>query len=97
MKINVTVDTETHSVNTHWEGIGNMDSWPPPFWNKCSDKMPFNSKQKLVFHDGKHISLASYWATGGWKDVKCKWINNGDTQVNITHWCELPEPPEEDE
>ena len=65
-----------------------------PRWIPVEERLPEEGKNVLIFvkcmNNWWHIEVD--WRIGG-----C-WFNNAETDWNkITHWMEMPEPPEEGE
>ena len=65
-----------------------------PRWIPVEERLPDEGKNVLIFvkcmNNWWHIEVD--WRIGG-----C-WFNNAETDWNkITHWMEMPEPPEEGE
>ncbi len=61
-------------------------------WISVKDRMPEKDKPVLTF-DGTYFEVLEYWYD---EDLKKIWMNppNGPTD-SVTHWMELPKPPEE--
>ena len=91
MKIQVIYDTEDHSVMV----CNNREIKPllknDDEWIKCTDQLPFNSKNKLVIDRCGLFFVASY--TGSVEKWKERFTR--DKLINVTYWRELPERPEE--
>lgn len=56
-------------------------------WIQCSDRFPISGKY-LVFSKGE-ILTAQFW------NNEFYMCNIGEWEESITHWAELPKPPEE--
>lgn len=67
----------------------------PDGWISCSERMPDDGQHVIILCDGAFVLYAQY-RDGDFFDV----VRNGEeffeTQSrNVTHWMQLPEPPQE--
>ena len=93
MKIQVIYDTEDHSVSVcndkHVKPLLKNDNE----WIKCAERLPLSSKCKLVIDDDRCMFIAYYsGSVENWRESFSQ-----EKLFSITHWCELPEPPEGNE
>jgi hypothetical protein len=63
-------------------------------WNKCSDEQPAKDGLYMVYApsadpDKPVLALAWYHTKGYWSLLPKVWC------LAITHWMEMPQPPEE--
>lgn len=55
-------------------------------WIDVDDKMPGNDRMLLLWGPMLGFVIGQY--EGGWTDA------GAETLLGISHWCELPPPPE---
>lgn len=70
-------------------------------WIKCSDRMPEEEIEVLIFMDNKFIDVAFYTITKYDNGKIYRMFETGDIMggyeaERITHWQPLPEPPIQD-
>lgn len=69
---------------THWVDLPKFDNGN---WVLINDKLPKDNTKCLVLKKNKEITVAIFWNKDYGKAC------NGWSQMDITHWMELPEQP----
>ncbi len=83
--------SQTYKLNQ----LSGNSSVTPDGWISCSERMPDDGQHVIILCDGAFVLYAQY-RDGEFFDV----VRDGDeffeTQSrNVTHWMQLPEPPQE--
>jgi hypothetical protein len=69
--------------------------WRPSEWIPCSERMPEDDENVLVYILTSHMNFISLAHIH--KGVfRTAWNHDKITNVEITHWMPLPEPPEKE-
>ena len=63
---------------------------PAPRWVRCEAEMPKDGEWVLVWGDGFHVPVEVFREHGAWLDSQFEKF------TGVTHWMQLPEPPQED-
>jgi hypothetical protein len=79
------LDDKISEINDVLDELEKQGTW----WNAI-DVLPANDREVLVANKQKQVFIASY-------DYDNKWWTSNDRSkmLDITHWMEKPEPPEE--
>lgn len=64
-------------------------------WVKCSERMPEEGKDVIVYDDLEQVHEGCYFQYGDRTVWEIPSYNPSYyDEVNVTHWMPLPEPPE---
>lgn len=83
-----TIDFESgKKVIKHLEQLPSAQ--PEPQWIPCSERLPEDSRDVIIFTASGVIGIGSFIRTSWFQ-----WYSGGGLPVDVTHWMPLPDAPE---
>ncbi|MCH5363907.1 DUF551 domain-containing protein [Escherichia fergusonii] len=69
----------------------------PDGWISCSERMPEDNKMLLAFSQGQIVAAYWNWVMSpiDYKKYRAFTYLSGNILDDVTHWMQLPEPPQE--
>ena len=85
-----TADKIMHGLYRAEQVVKDAPIIPAPRWVRCEEEMPKDGEWVLVWGDGFHVPVEVFREHGAWLDSQFEKF------TGVTHWMQLPEPPQED-